>query len=157
MPIQYEPNADDLSIIKELLDSVSWGDECALYQALDGSKVWLICEPCVLVPCHWQDFEARSLEARQAGELLNTKPGLLLHGECGSEDWGRVNWLAHEQGFATYWLGVQNQIRYGKFINHSLDGVEWWNLGESETGDRPTQEAKERSHLLAVEQAIANH
>lgn len=126
MPIQYEPNADDLAIIKELLESVSWGDECALYQTLDGSKVWLICEPCVLVPCHWQDFEARSLAAKQAGKTLNTKGGLILHGGCTDEDWGRVNWHAHQQELVVYWLGAKNRIRYSRFVNQSLDGIDLW-------------------------------
>lgn len=124
---RYTPNQADIQTIKAFLRTVSWGGTCQLIQSLDGAYCYLHCKHYLLVPCPWNEYEKRSVEAIATAKRYNTKPGLIISGECSEHDFGRVNWWACREGFVVYWLGCENLLRHGDFILRSLDGIEWWN------------------------------
>lgn len=125
---KFTPHVEDIGVIKDFLKQVSWGSQCILLTWLDGTKSYLLVpSKYVLVPCHWFKFEQLTQATSEVASMLRVKPGLILHGDCSHHDCDRISWEAHKLGFVVYWVGAENQVRYGRMITRGLDGTAWCN------------------------------
>ena len=124
---KFTPNQRDLKAIKDFLRSVSWGSECTLCTQLDGSRVYLMTDSIVWLPCHWEQFEKNIEFCKQLGKNLNRSPGFIFYDRAPDYDCDRITWQAHREGFAVHWNDVHNAVSYSGFLVRALDGIEWWN------------------------------
>ena len=127
--VRLQPDKTDRAIVKEFIRSVSWGSTCLLVQDLSNGRVHLFTNHYVLVPVHYSQLEESLGYIAELANRLNTKPGVIIHGDCSDAECERLSWVSHGVGFVTMWLGVHQRLFYDHWlVTGALDGIEWWNL-----------------------------
>lgn len=122
------PNNEDMIQIQELLEGVSWGDECEICYKVGTGRALLHCGLYILLPCHWTQFEQERDRILQVGDRFNKKAGVIFYGEAPEYDCHRLLWDAYQLDLVVYWNGAANQLDQSQFIVRGLEGLNIWNV-----------------------------
>ena len=121
MSINHAPS--DVAAVDSFLQSVSWGEECTIYQ--EQTKPWVkVSNLYVLVPTDCEGYPDNLEEVFLAARTLELPPGVIFYGEPTDYLRDEMNYTAHRKGLVVYWVGAENRLAYSSWLLNLSEGFD---------------------------------
>lgn len=110
-------------VIQYFCQRISWADRTR--QAVVGGYAVLIDDTCLMLPCHWPNYEGDREAAVALAAAESRRPALIIWGDPEARVVESIWWDALTRGILTRWLDIDAKLCERRLIGRLTDGIDW--------------------------------